>query len=124
MKYYSVSYLYSVCASVAKHNFASVSTYNNAFISGELLTLEAHDSEVLALEYSPSDVEIPLLATASRDRLLHVLSVDDNYDLVKTLPDHSSSISGVKFLGIVFSTSMAGFNEDARSLSSFNFFHS
>ena len=60
------------------------------------MTLEAHDSEVLSLEYSASYIEPPMLATASRDRVLHVLSVDQNYDLVRTLTDHSSSITGVK----------------------------
>ena len=65
--------------------------------SGEWVTLEAHNSEVLSLEYSPSYIQPPMLATASRDRLLHVLSLENNYDLLKTLPDHSSSITGVMF---------------------------
>ena len=38
-----------------------------------------------------------LLATASRDRLLHVFDADQNYGLIQTLDDHSSAITAVKF---------------------------
>ena len=38
-----------------------------------------------------------LLATASRDRLIHVFDVEQNYGLIQTLNDHSSSITAVKF---------------------------
>lgn len=40
-----------------------------------------------------------LLASASRDRLIHVLNVDKNYKLEQTLDDHSSAITAVKFAG-------------------------
>lgn len=40
-----------------------------------------------------------LLASASRDRLIHVLNVEKNYNLEQTLDDHSSSITAVKFAG-------------------------
>ncbi|XP_075239234.1 uncharacterized protein LOC142334804 isoform X4 [Convolutriloba macropyga] len=76
----------------------NVRIYDAAMLhKGEWVTLEAHNSEVLSLEYSPSYIQPPMLATASRDRLLHVLSLENNYDLLKTLPDHSSSITGVMF---------------------------
>ncbi|XP_072286879.1 WD repeat-containing protein 62 [Pyxicephalus adspersus] len=65
----------------------------------ELLTIEAHDGEVLCLEYSSPLTGMTLLASASRDRLIHVLCVERNYGLQQTLDDHSSSITAVKFAG-------------------------
>lgn len=38
----------------------------------EQFKIEAHDSEVLCLEYSASDSSYNMLASASRDRLIHV----------------------------------------------------
>ncbi|XP_072405290.1 mitogen-activated protein kinase-binding protein 1-like isoform X1 [Chiloscyllium punctatum] len=63
----------------------------------ELMKVEAHDSEILCLEYSQPETGMNLLATASRDRLIHILNVDKQYSLVQTLDDHSSSITAVKF---------------------------
>ncbi|XP_063794053.1 WD repeat-containing protein 62 [Pseudophryne corroboree] len=65
----------------------------------ELLTIEAHDGEVLCLEYSRPLTGVTLLASASRDRLIHILNVNHNYSLLQTLDDHSSSITAVKFAG-------------------------
>ncbi|KAM5146323.1 WD repeat-containing protein 62 isoform 2-T2 [Mantella aurantiaca] len=65
----------------------------------DLLTIEAHDGEVLCLEYSSPLCGVTLLASASRDRLIHVLNVENNYSLLQTLDDHSSSITAVKFSG-------------------------
>ncbi|CAL1528416.1 unnamed protein product [Lymnaea stagnalis] len=63
--------------------------------------VEAHDSDVMCLEYSPYIHLLLLpgkfLATSSRDRLIHVFDVDQNYGLVQTLGDHSSSITAVRF---------------------------
>lgn len=42
----------------------------------EVYKIEAHDGEVLCLEYSNPDTEKNLLASASRDRLLHVFDVN------------------------------------------------
>ncbi|MBN3298722.1 MABP1 protein, partial [Amia calva] len=64
---------------------------------GEILKVEAHDSEILCLEYSKPDTELKLLATASRDRLIHVLDAGREYGLLQTLDDHSSSITAVRF---------------------------
>ncbi|KAH9630888.1 hypothetical protein HF086_014629, partial [Spodoptera exigua] len=65
-------------------------------VSGTLLhTLEAHDAEVLCLEYSARP---RLLASASRDRLIHVFQVDRGYQIMQTLDEHSSSITAVRFL--------------------------
>ncbi|XP_067208097.1 uncharacterized protein Wdr62 [Linepithema humile] len=67
----------------------------------ELCLIEAHDAEVLCLEYSRFSrysVDMPrLLASASRDRLIHVFSVDQGYNFLQTLDDHSSSITAVRF---------------------------
>ncbi|KAK2583706.1 hypothetical protein KPH14_009627 [Odynerus spinipes] len=67
----------------------------------ELCLIEAHDAEVLCLEYSRFSrysVETPrLLASASRDRLIHVFNVDQGYNFSQTLDDHSSSITAVRF---------------------------
>lgn len=56
----------------------------------------------VALFLTPSSPVAPgaaLLASASRDRLIHVLNVDKNYKLEQTLDDHSSAITSVKFAG-------------------------
>ncbi|XP_076388383.1 WD repeat domain 62 isoform X8 [Megachile rotundata] len=67
----------------------------------ELCLIEAHDAEVLCLEYSKfskfSAETHRLLASASRDRLIHVFSVDQGYNFLQTLDDHSSSITAVRF---------------------------
>jgi len=67
----------------------------------ELCLIEAHDAEVLCLEYSRfsrHSLDAPrLLASASRDRLIHVFSVDQEYNFLQTLDDHSSSITAVRF---------------------------
>ncbi|XP_025026919.1 WD repeat-containing protein 62, partial [Python bivittatus] len=65
----------------------------------EVMKVEAHDSEVLCLEYSKPEMGLALLASASRDRLIHVLNVGSNYKLEQTLDDHSSAITAVKFTG-------------------------
>ncbi|XP_073349163.1 mitogen-activated protein kinase-binding protein 1-like [Pagrus major] len=63
----------------------------------EILKVEAHDAEILCLEYSKPETGLKLLATASRDRLIHVLDAEDDYGLVQTLDEHSSSITAVRF---------------------------
>ncbi|MGH0183472.1 UNVERIFIED_CONTAM: hypothetical protein FKN15_012022 [Acipenser sinensis] len=64
---------------------------------GEILKVEAHDSEILCLEYSKPETGLFLLATASRDRLIHVLDAGQDYRLLQTLDEHSSSITAVRF---------------------------
>ncbi|XP_075464840.1 WD repeat-containing protein 62 isoform X1 [Ascaphus truei] len=68
-------------------------------IFDELVSIEAHEGEVLCLEYAKPETGVTLLASASRDRLIHVLNVENNYVLEQTLDDHSSSITAVKFAG-------------------------
>ncbi|KAJ3590687.1 hypothetical protein NHX12_008636, partial [Muraenolepis orangiensis] len=55
----------------------------------ELVQIEAHDSEVLCLEFSPADT----------DRLIHVFNLENNFTLEQTLYDHSGSITALKFTG-------------------------
>ncbi|KAK6304673.1 hypothetical protein J4Q44_G00252590 [Coregonus suidteri] len=64
---------------------------------GEILNVQAHDSEILCLEYSKPETGLKLLATASRDRLIHVLDAEREYSLLQTLDEHSSSITAVRF---------------------------
>ncbi|XP_068433202.1 mitogen-activated protein kinase-binding protein 1-like [Clinocottus analis] len=63
----------------------------------EILRVESHDAEILCLEYSKPETGLKLLATASRDRLIHVLDAEDDYSLLQTLDEHSSSITAVRF---------------------------
>ena len=70
----------------------------------EMCKIEAHDAEVLCLEYS-DPVQVPstkksksLLASASRDRLIHVFNSSRDYSFLNTLDDHSSSITAIRFL--------------------------
>ncbi|XP_047197692.1 mitogen-activated protein kinase-binding protein 1 isoform X2 [Hippoglossus stenolepis] len=63
----------------------------------EIMNVQAHDSEILCLEFSKPETGLQLLATAGRDRLIHVLDVDRDYSLVQTLDEHSSSITAVRF---------------------------
>ncbi|XP_055087127.1 mitogen-activated protein kinase-binding protein 1 isoform X2 [Periophthalmus magnuspinnatus] len=63
----------------------------------EILNVQAHDSEILCLEFSKPDTGLQLLASASRDRLIHVLDSGEDYSLVQTLDEHSSSITAVRF---------------------------
>jgi len=67
----------------------------------ELCKIDAHDAEVLCLEYSipPSgSYSANYLASASRDRLIHLFNAGRNYSFLSTLDDHSSSITAVRFL--------------------------
>lgn len=82
----------------------------------EAYKIEAHDSEVLCLEYSKPDSGVhtvhsacgncsliqsfpgyELLASASRDRLIQIFDVKNDYDCLQTLDDHSSSITALRF---------------------------
>ncbi|XP_078675993.1 WD repeat-containing protein 62-like isoform X4 [Branchiostoma floridae x Branchiostoma belcheri] len=64
----------------------------------QLKYLEAHDGEVLCLEYAnPDQTGLNLLASSSRDRLIHIFQADRNYSLLQTLDDHSAAITAVKF---------------------------
>ncbi|XP_050438711.1 mitogen-activated protein kinase-binding protein 1 [Adelges cooleyi] len=64
----------------------------------EVCLIEAHDAEVLYLDYSKYNDKVKLFASASRDRLIHVFNVNKGYDFTQTLDDHSSSITAVRFI--------------------------
>ncbi|KAL3271990.1 hypothetical protein HHI36_022458 [Cryptolaemus montrouzieri] len=63
----------------------------------QMYKIEAHDAEVLCLEYCGNENEVNFMASASRDRLLHVFDAK-NYTFLQTLDDHSSSITAVRFM--------------------------
>ncbi|XP_028294155.1 mitogen-activated protein kinase-binding protein 1 isoform X2 [Gouania willdenowi] len=63
----------------------------------EILNVQAHDSEILCLEFTKPDTGLSLLATASRDRLIHILDIKQDYSLLQTLDEHSSSITAIRF---------------------------
>ena len=60
-------------------------------------TIEAHENEVVSIDYSPYPMPDGgyLLASGSRDRLIHVY--DQTYSEPTIKEDHSSSIVSVRF---------------------------
>lgn len=85
----------------------------------QTLCSEAHAAEILSLNYSPAlvsadqkywfvkneddetlpddDSALVLLASAGRDRLVHVFNASEHYSHLHTLDHHSSSVTIVKF---------------------------
>ncbi|PRP86748.1 hypothetical protein PROFUN_02897 [Planoprotostelium fungivorum] len=66
----------------------------------EISYSEAHDEEVLSLAFSQpkEDGSGPLLlASGSRDHLIHVFDINNRFQLVHSLADHSSSITSIQF---------------------------
>uniref|UniRef100_A0A915JNS1 WD_REPEATS_REGION domain-containing protein n=1 Tax=Romanomermis culicivorax TaxID=13658 RepID=A0A915JNS1_ROMCU len=59
--------------------------------------IEAHDSEVLTLEYSSRSTGFNLLVSGSRDRMIHILSVNDNYEPLMSIEGHSAAVIAAKF---------------------------
>ncbi len=60
--------------------------------------VEAHDSEVLSVDYGQSlDRNVTFLASSSRDRFVHVFDASKDYQLIATLDDHSAAITAVRF---------------------------
>lgn len=74
----------------------NVRVYDLTFFD-ETAKIEAHESEVLCVEFSPTESGHKLLASAGRDRLIHIFDVQNNFSFVQTLDDHSASITSVKF---------------------------
>jgi len=66
---------------------------------------EAHDSEVLSLDFSPElktvgpEEATPrvLLASAGRDSLVHIFDSATDYHLAKTAGDHNAAVTGLRF---------------------------
>jgi WD40 repeat protein len=60
--------------------------------------VEAHDSEVLSVDYGQStEMGVTFLASSSRDRFVHIFDASKDYQLVATLDDHSAAITAVRF---------------------------
>ena len=65
-----------------------------------IVVQEAHDNEVLCLDYSPISVDGECLAASgSRDTLIHLYDAQNGYSLVETLDDHSAAVTAVRFTG-------------------------
>jgi WD40 repeat protein len=78
-----------------------------------LFVQEAHDSDVLCLDFSPPAVpSAPTAATStgklgkdgkglavsgSRDMLIHVYDAHDGFRLLETLDDHQAEVTAVRF---------------------------
>ena len=63
---------------------------------------EAHDSEVTALDFSkelqrPNAAPRVLLASASKDSLVHVFDSSSDYELAQTSSDHTAAVTGLCF---------------------------
>ena len=61
--------------------------------------LKCHDQEVTSIDYSPflDENDDYILASASRDRMIHIYSSGIENNAVNTLEGHSSSIQDLKF---------------------------
>eukprot|EP00116_Pleurobrachia_bachei_P002650 sb/3462912/ len=64
----------------------------------EMATIEAHDAEILSLSYTSTQCHWQYLASASRDRLIHIFDINDEFNLVQTIADHSAIVTSVKFV--------------------------
>ena len=60
--------------------------------------IPAHDHEVLCIDFV-SDPKHPnfLMASGSRDRLMHIYDPNKSFELVSTLEEHTSSITALAF---------------------------
>jgi hypothetical protein len=73
-------------------------TSHSALDSKTICMIEAHDGEILYLQYSQPESGRLLLASSSRDRLIHIFDASRvSYDLLQTLDDHSAAITAVRF---------------------------
>ncbi|CAF0798616.1 unnamed protein product [Didymodactylos carnosus] len=68
--------------------------------------IEAHDSEVLSIDYSQPEMGFYFLASSSRDRFVHIFDPIKDYQLIATLDDHSAAITAVRFSSIISSLTM------------------
>ena len=62
--------------------------------------MEAHDGEMLCIEYADPQKTNGrvLLASGGRDRLIHLYDAENHYCHLTTVEDHSSSINSIKFI--------------------------
>ena len=60
--------------------------------------IQAHDQEIMSLDFTPlNDLGLDFLATGSRDRLIHVYDVVQNFYVIATQDEHTSSITQIRF---------------------------
>lgn len=71
----------------------------------EIKNIAAHDAEVLCLEYSDPKKfgGVCYLASASRDKLIHIFDVSNDYNFLQTIDDHQSTITSLKFVNNIAS---------------------
>lgn len=64
----------------------------------KIVDVVSHDQEILCMDFTPENpLDVFLLATGSRDRLIHIYNGGDDFKLLTTLEDHNSSISALQF---------------------------
>ena len=80
------------------------------------IKLEAHESEVLGLEYMSARAPgVHLLASCSRDRLVYLFDVARNYAHVQTIDEHSGAVTALRF--VMVPPAADSENPNARGLS-------
>jgi WD40 repeat protein len=62
-----------------------------------VVLIEAHESEILTLQYSQPESGYLYLASSGRDRLIHIFDSKRNYDLIQTIDDQSAAITATRF---------------------------
>jgi WD40 repeat protein len=63
-------------------------------------TIDAHDAEIMKLNFALVDGQV-ILASASRDRLIHIFGIDiekHEFELLQTIDDHTSTLTCMMFL--------------------------
>ncbi|KAK9765992.1 hypothetical protein K7432_005252 [Basidiobolus ranarum] len=76
----------------------------------QIVYQEAHNGDILTIDFSnPSTTGLPsMVATAGRDRLIHVFDANNSFTPIQTLDDHSAAITSLKFTdggGVLISSS-------------------
>ncbi|CAJ0582597.1 unnamed protein product, partial [Mesorhabditis spiculigera] len=64
-----------------------------------VIKMDAHESDVFALEFGRADRSggPALMASGSRDCLVHLYNVTQNYEYLHTLQDHQGAVIAIKF---------------------------
>ncbi|KAK9761218.1 hypothetical protein K7432_014039, partial [Basidiobolus ranarum] len=62
---------------------------------------EAHNGDILTIDFSdPSTTGLPfMVATAGRDRLIHIFDANNSFTPIQTLDEHSAAITSLRFSG-------------------------
>ncbi|VDM98524.1 unnamed protein product [Thelazia callipaeda] len=59
---------------------------------------EAHESDIMCMEYSDPQSVRYLLATGSRDRMVHLFDPINSYKPLASIDDHSSTVNSILFI--------------------------